>query len=149
RLASALRLNRVVPGIGRPHTVLGVVDFQRVEQRNGDVLGGEARRLGAALPEPLMPPAVLEDVPANFVALEAEGVLDEDVKLQPPLPRLGERLRLVDADQSGAYCFIEHQHHLTLSPRPTVLDDPEDYGAHHDGGGVAGEVALRAAVEDQ
>ena len=40
---------------------------------------------------------------------EAEGILNQDVKFESPLPGFRERLGFVDADEPGAHGLVQHE----------------------------------------
>src|SRR4051794_4761143 len=99
-------------GLTEPRPVLRVVHPKWVEQRDRQILGREPGRLGAPLPEPLVPPAILQDVAANLLAGEAVRALDQDVEFQAPFPRLGESLGFVGTDQVRARRLVEDHDYL-------------------------------------
>lgn len=87
--APAQCLDCFMPGALLPDTVLGVMVPQGIEERDRDVFGGELGGLGTPLPEPLMPPAVLQHIAPDLWAWEPERILNQDVEFQPPFACFG------------------------------------------------------------
>ena len=58
-LATAGHWDTVIARIDAADAILGVMNLERVEERNGNILGGKPRGFRTSLTEPFMPPAIL------------------------------------------------------------------------------------------